>query len=252
MPNSSSLAGKTALITGGTRGVGRAISLQFARSGARVLANFVRDQKAADDLESIARSEGLALTTCRADLTNETGQQRLMEAVGALEPLTTFVHCAASGVHRPVDQLTARHFDFTFALNVRAFLQLTVALLPRFAPPASIIAVSSEGAHRAVPHYTLVGSSKGALESMVRHFAAELAPRNIRVNALAPGTVLTDAWKTLPDAQRRLDDAAKRSPIGRLVSLDEVARAAQFLASDASSGIIGHTLVVDVGSHLVS
>jgi enoyl-[acyl-carrier protein] reductase III len=101
---------------------------------------------------------------------------------------------------------------------------------------------------RSVPAYATIGSSKGALESLARHLAVELAPRGIRVNILSPGSVETHAWDAFPDKEQRLADALRRTPIGRLVSLDEVANAAQFLCSPASRGIVGHTLVVDGGT----
>jgi len=247
-----SLKGKRVVVTGGTRGVGRAISLQFARAGAQVLANYVRDSKAADELQEVAAKEGITLETVRGDLTTEKGTNRLVEATVARFPsVTTFVHCAATGVHRPFPELTLRHFDWTYSLNVRAFFELSHRLLDRFEKGASILGVSSDGAVRAIPYYTLVGSSKGALESLVRHMAAELAPRQIRVNAISPGTVLTDAWKVLPDREQRLAEATRRSPTGRLVTLDEVATAAQFLCSDAAAGVNGHTLVVDGGARIV-
>ena len=104
------------------------------------------------------------------------------------------------------------------------------------------------GGSRALPYYTLVGSSKAALESMARHLAVELAPRGIRVNILVPGTVETDAWKSLPESDERLAAAVRQSPIGRLVTPDEVAAAAQFLCSAAASGIVGQTLIVDGGT----
>jgi enoyl-[acyl-carrier protein] reductase III len=248
-----SLEGQTALITGGTRGVGRAIALGFARAGATVVANYVRDQRSADDFLQTASGEGLKVRLCRADVSGEAGAKQLQEFLDAEAPkLSAFVHCAATGVHKPIEQLTVRHFDWTFALNVRSFFALVIQLLPRFGAGSSILAISSEGAVRAVTQYTLVGSSKGALEALVRHFAAELAPKGIRVNALAPGTVLTDAWKTLPDSERRLSETARRTPLQRLVTLDEVAAAAQFLCSPAASGIVGQTLVVDGGARIVA
>lgn len=247
------LEGQTVLITGGTRGVGRAIALGFARAGAQVIANYVRDQRAADELTQVAAAEGLKVQLCRADISGENGLKQLQEFLETHAPkLSAFVHCAATGVHKPVEQLTLRHFDWTFSLNIRSFFALVTQLLPRFAPGSSILAISSEGAVRAVTQYTLVGSTKGALESMVRHFAAELAPKGIRVNALAPGTVLTDAWKALPDSERRLSETARRTPIQRLVTLEEVAAAAQFLCSPAASGIVGQTLVVDGGARIVA
>jgi enoyl-[acyl-carrier protein] reductase III len=133
-------------------------------------------------------------------------------------------------------------------LNVRAFFELVQRLSPRMPSGSSIVAISSEGAVRAVAQYTLVGASKGALEALARHLAAELAPKGIRVNVLSPGTVLTDAWKVLPDAEARLAEAGRRSFLGRLTTAEEVAWAAQFLCSDAASGVVGHTLVVDGGA----
>jgi enoyl-[acyl-carrier protein] reductase III len=248
-----SLRGKRALITGGTRGIGRAIALRFAAAGASVIANYVRDQPAAEELQQQAERDGLGLAICRADVTSPKGIDRILEVVdGQGTPLSIFVHCAATGVHRPLEQLTLRHFDWTYALNVRAFFELVHRLLPRFQPDSSILAISSEGAVRAVPQYSLVGSSKGALESLVRHLAVELAPRGIRVNTLSAGTVLTDAWKVLPDGERRLAEAARQSPLGRLNTLEEIASAAQFLCSKAASGVVGHTLVVDGGLRITS
>jgi len=253
MPELFSLRGRNALVTGGTRGIGRAISLRFARAGAVVLANYLRDDLSAEALKREADQEGLTLYTCRADLTGDKGIQRLQAAVDELGPaLHCLVHCAATGVHKPVEQMTLRHFDWTMALNIRAFYHVVRLLLPRFAEGGSILALSSEGAARAVPLYTVVGASKGALESMVRHLAAEFAGRGIRVNALAPGAVKTDAWKAMPDAEQRIEETIRRTPLGRLVDVEEVAAAAQFLCSDAAAGIVGHTLVVDGGCRIMS
>jgi NAD(P)-dependent dehydrogenase (short-subunit alcohol dehydrogenase family) len=247
-----SLKGKRFLVAGGTRGIGRAITLQFARSGASVVANYVRDQGAADDLQMVARQEGLEIDLCRADLTSPKGMEQIEQTLDAKgTPLSGLVHCAATGVHKPLSGLTLRHFDWVFALNVRAFLDLVLRIGKRFSDGASIVAVSSEGAVRAVPFYTLVGSSKGALESMARHLAVELGPRGIRVNILAPGAVMTDAWDKMPDRERRLEEARTRSPMKRLVTVGEVAFAAQFLCSDAASGISGDRLVVDGGAGIV-
>ena len=137
-------------------------------------------------------------------------------------------------------------------MNVRAFLDLVRKLAPTFTKGASVLALSSHGAQFAIPYYSLVGASKGALESLARHLALELAASGIRVNILCPGSVVTDAWKSMPNSEERLAEAAARTPLGRLVSLQEVARAAQFLCCDASSGIVGHTLVVDGGARIAA
>jgi len=251
MDNLFALSGRV-LVTGGTRGIGRAISLRFAKAGASVIANYVRNQKAADDLKAAADREGLRIQLCRADVTTPQGIEQIERAIqDSGEPLTGLVYCAATGVHRILSELTTRHFDFTFSLNVRAFFELTKALLGRFSERSSVLAVSSMGAQRALPYYSLVGSTKGALEALARHLAVELAPRGIRVNILVPGTIATDVWKTLPDAEDRLATAIRRTPIQRLVTPEEVAWAAQFLCSGAAAGIVGHALVVDGGAGIV-
>ena len=246
-----SLEGKTFLVAGGTRGIGRAISVQFARAGARVIANYVRDERSAQTLKDEADKENLALSICRADLTSAKGLAYLDEYIEAnFKSLSGLVFCAATGVHKAFEELKARHFDWTFSLNVKAFFELTKLLLPRFRVPASIVALSSQGAQQVVPCYSLIGASKGALESLARHMAVELAPKGIRVNILSPGAVRTGAWEAMPDGEARLAGAEKRSPLGHLTTPEEAAWAAQFLCSDAAEGIVGHTLVVDGGLRL--
>ena len=249
MTDPFSLQERNVLVTGGTRGIGRAVSLQFARSGAVVVANYVRGQVAADALQAQAQKEQLRVTVCRADLTAAKGLDDLEEVIaGVGGNLHALVHCAATGVHKSFEELTLRHYDWVFALNVRAFFDLVKRLLPRFAADASIVAVSSQGAVRAVPAYSVVGASKGALEAMARHLAVELAPRGIRVNVLAPGAIATEAWAAMPNGQDRLAEMARQTPVGRLCTPEEVAFAAQFLCSNAARTVIGHTLVVDGGA----
>jgi len=241
----------TILVTGGTRGIGRAISLRLARAGAHVVANYARNDAAGEALRSEAEREGLAIEVLRADLTIVKGMAAVRERMLVARSPLSIVHCAGTGVHRPFAELTARHWDWTQALNVRAFFELVGELLPQLGDGSAVVAVSSAGAVRAVPAYAAVGASKGALESLARHLAVELAPRGIRVNILSPGSVATEAWDAFPDKEQRLADAARRTPIGRTVTLEEVACAAQFLCSAAARGIVGHTLVVDGGARIV-
>jgi enoyl-[acyl-carrier protein] reductase III len=248
-----SLGNRTILVTGGTRGIGQAISIRFARAGATVIANYLRNEQSAEQLKVIAAEERLAITFCRADLTKERGLEQLERSLQDVGPdFSGFVHCAATGIHRPIEELTEHHFDWTFNLNVRAFFKLTKHLMTRLSRGSSIVAVSSWGALRALPSYSLVGSSKGALEALARHLAVELAPRGIRVNILTAGAVLTDVWKAMPNSEERIAETIRRTPAGRLVTAEEVAYGAQFLCSDAAAGIIGQTLVLDGGTGIVA
>jgi enoyl-[acyl-carrier protein] reductase III len=247
-----SLSG-TFLVTGGTRGLGRAISIQFARGGACVVANYLRNEKAAHELKALVDQQQLCLELCRADLTVPEGLRQIEAAVQrAGAPFSGFVHCAATGIQRPFSELTARHLDWTLGLNVRAFFELVKMLLPRFERGSSIVAMSSPGACRSVPNYAVVGASKGALESLARHLAIEFAPRGIRVNILAPGAVATEVWKAIPDGEARLAEVAERSPLRRLVTPEEVAQAAQFLCSPAASGLNGQTVTIDGGAGIAA
>jgi len=243
----------TFVVTGGTRGIGRAISEQFAQSGAHVIANYVRNEKAAQELQTSAAQRGLPLTICRADLTTADGLARIVTEVGqSATPLGGIVHCAATGTHRAVEALTGRHLDWTFALNVRALLELVTHLLSQFDRDGCILAVSSLGATHALPQYTAIGASKGGLEALIRHLAVELAPRGIRANTLTPGAVATEAWRAIPDGEARLAAAAQRSPSGRLVTVAELALCAQFLCSPAAAGVNGQALIVDGGTTIVA
>jgi enoyl-[acyl-carrier protein] reductase III len=243
------LRGKRVLVTGGTRGIGRAIATHLAREGAEIIANYAHDEEAATSLQEELAKAGASLQVCRGDLSTPEGRQRLVESVGA-SPLSGLIHCAATGVHKPLPELTLRHWDYTFGVNVRSFFDLVKALLPQFRQGSSIVAVSSDGASHAFPNYGLVGASKGALESLCRHLAIELAAQGVRVNVLSPGTVMTTALDAFPDKDARVQEALQRSPRGRLTSLEEVAHAAHFLCSDASAGLNGHTLVVDGGQRI--
>ena len=242
---------KNFLVVGGTRGLGRAVSLRLGQSGARVLANFARDRASAESLQAEASAAGLAISTLRADVSIATGLEALCQQVAAeYAPLHGLVFAAATGVHKLLSEATARHFDFTFQLNVKAYFELVQKLSAYFAATASIVAFSSAGASRASPTYGLVGASKAALEALTRHLAVELGPKGIRANIVSPGVIATDVWKVLPDAEARLKTAAERSTTGRLVTCEEVAEVVYFLCSDASSGIVGATIMIDGGANI--
>jgi enoyl-[acyl-carrier protein] reductase III len=246
-----SVSGKTILVTGGTRGIGLAITKALAEAGATVIANYVRDQKSAEALQAELGDKNVSIV--RADLSREKGMDKLFEALQQTlggETLDGLVHCAATGIHAPFDQLQLKHWDWTMNLNVRAFFDLMARAKNLFTPGASVIALSSEGAAKAIPNYSLVGASKGALESLCRHLAIEMSSAGVRINVLSPGSVLTDAWNAFPDKDERLQIVLDKIPGGKLTSLAEVSSVALFLCSDASRAINGQVIIVDHGERI--
>lgn len=249
----SKFSGKTAVVTGGTRGIGRAISLMFAQQGAKVFALYGRDRAAADALMDEAGQQSLDIQCVRGDLTRPEKFQEIMDQIGTkAEHIDFVVHSAASGVHREALDLTLKHLQWTFDINVFAAHNLIQNLQPKLGRGSRIIGVTSSGGTRVIPYYAAVGSSKGALESLFRHYAFELAPQGISVNCVCPGLVLTDAVEAFPDKENRLNKTMDATPTGRLTTPEDVAHLVSFLCLPESSQIIGQTLVMDGGKSLIS
>ncbi len=233
------------LITGGSRGIGRAIALRFARDGAkRIAIGYFRSDSTAEETGEQLRALGAEATLVRGNV----GSERVLEEVAALGPLDVLVHNAASGVSVPALEASAKHWDWTVNTNARALLQLAQVAAPQMPEGSSIIAISSLGAQRVLENYTLVGTSKAALEALVRYLAVELAPK-IRVNAVSGGVVETDALDAFPNRGEMLR-AGAANPVGRLVSPEDIAGAVAFLCSRDADMIRGQTLVVDGGFSL--
>jgi enoyl-[acyl-carrier protein] reductase III len=160
------------------------------------------------------------------------------------------VHNAATGVIRPALETEDKHWDWTMNANARALLQLARVAAPQMPEGSSIVAISSLGAQRVLENYILVGTSKAALESLVRYLAVELAPRGIRVNAVSGGVVDTGALDHFPNRDEMLK-AGAANPVGRLVSPEDIAGAVSFLCSADADMVRGQTLVVDGGFSLL-
>jgi enoyl-[acyl-carrier protein] reductase III len=233
-------------VTGGSRGIGRAIALRFAHDGAsRVAIGYLRNDRAAEETAGELRALGAEPVLVRGNVTS----QRVLDEVAALGPLDVLVHNAATGVIRPALETEDKHWDWTMNANARALLQLTRAAAPQMPDGASIVAISSLGAQRVLDNYILVGTSKAALESLVRYLAVELAPR-IRVNAVSGGVVETGALEHFPNREEMLA-AGSANPVGRLVAPDDIAGAVAFLCSADADMIRGQTIVVDGGFSLL-
>ncbi len=249
------LKGKKALVTGASRGIGRAIALSLARNGVDVAINFLRHRAPAEQVAREIEAYEVQALLLRGNVADEEHVAHMFDEIrqrwGRLDIL---ISNAASGVLKPVEELSLHHLDWTMNINAGALLPLVQGLLrlPATDGEKRVVAVSSLGAIRAIPNYTLVGASKAALESMVRHLAAELAPKGVRVNAVSAGTVDTDALKHFPNREQLLEESRRRTPAGRLITPQDVADAVVFLCSDYASMIRGQTLVVDGGYSIIA
>jgi enoyl-[acyl-carrier protein] reductase III len=233
-------------VTGGSRGIGRAIALRFARDGAkRVAIGYLRNDTAAEETAEELRALGAEVTPVRGNVTS----QRVLDEVAALGPLDVLVHNAATGVIRPALETEDKHWDWTLNANARALLQLARVAAPSMPDGSSIVALSSLGAQRVLDNYVLVGTSKAALESLVRYLGVELAPR-IRVNAVSGGVVETGALEHFPNRDEMLR-AGAANPVGRLVTPEDIAGAVAFLSSKDADMIRGQTIIVDGGFSLL-
>jgi enoyl-[acyl-carrier protein] reductase III len=242
------LQGGSVLVTGGSRGIGKAIALRFAEQGAkRIAIGYMRGDKAAEETASELSALGAEPILVRGNVASE----RVAEEVAALGPLDVLIHAAATGVIRPALETDDKHWDWTMSANARALLSLTRAAAPSMPSGSSILGISSLGSIRVLDDYALVGASKAALEALVRYLAVELAPRGIRVNAVSAGVVETGALEHFPSKEAMLE-MGRRNPVGRIVTPEDVAAAVTFLCSPDAEMIRGQTLVIDGGWSLLA
>jgi enoyl-[acyl-carrier protein] reductase III len=232
-------------VTGGSRGIGRAIARRFAADGAdRIAIGYLRNDTAAEETAEELRAAGTEVTLVRGNVTSD----RVLEQVAQLGPLDVLVHNAATGVVRRALETEDKHWDWTLNANARALLSLARTAAPNMPAGSSIVAISSLGSHRVLDNYSLIGTSKAALEALVRYLAVELAPA-IRVNAVSAGVVETGALEHFPNRDEMLRVGAS-NPAGRLVAPEDVAGAVAFLCSPDAEMVRGHVLIVDGGFSL--
>lgn len=242
------LKGKVALVTGSSRGIGKAIALKLAENGVDLVVNYIRHRQEAEKTAGLIEKKGAKCLVVKANVANDDDVKAMFEQIsGEYGRLDILVSNAASGVLKPALELNSRHWNWAMDINARSLLTLAQQAVPLMEQGGRIMAVSSMGAVRAVENYTAVGASKAALESLVRHLAVELGPRKIAVNTISAGAVDTEALKKFPNRQQILDTALGRTPMGRLTTPEDVANVALFLCSDLSNMIQGQTVVVDGG-----
>jgi enoyl-[acyl-carrier protein] reductase III len=247
---------KIALVTGSGRGIGRTIALHLADLGANLVINYHRNETPAQEVADLVRQKGRRAIVVKANLSKTEDIELLFKSVeGEFGGLDIFISNAASGFNRPAMMQKVTGWDWTMDVNARAFLfsaQLAVPLMETRGG-GHMVAISSPGSHRVLPDYISVGASKAALEALTRYLAVELAPRNIRVNAVSPGIVLTDAlqhFSALSHAET-IPNAIRNTPAGRLVTPKDVAGVVEFLCSPAAAMIVGQILILDGGYTLI-
>jgi enoyl-[acyl-carrier protein] reductase III len=242
------LAGKTAFVTGASRGIGRAIALKLAGAGCDVALAYHNSHEEAEAVCAAIRGLGRKALAVQADVSDP---ESLAEAFTAFrqqfDRVDIVVSNAAIGVLRPAMELTLKHWRRCMETNALALNTLAQQAVPLMRDGGRIIGISSLGASRAIPHYAFIGASKAALESVARSLAQELGQRGIRVNTVSAGVVDTDALKYFPNREQLLAEYARRTPAGPTLTPEDVANAVYLLCLPEASMITGHTLVVDGG-----
>jgi enoyl-[acyl-carrier protein] reductase III len=244
--------GKVVMVTGSGRGIGRAIALGLARRGADVVVNYFRNRKPAEQTAAAIQAMGRRALLVKANVGEMKGIERLFRAAeGEFGGLDILICNAASGYNRPAMQQKPKGWEWTMNINARSllFCAQRAAPLMQARGGGHIVSISSPGSSRVLPDYIVVGASKAALEALTRYLAVELAPMGIRVNAVSPGIVATDAlshFDALKDGQL-LDSVVRATPAGRLVTPEDVAGVVAFLCSPEADMIRGQTILVDGG-----
>jgi len=244
-----SLEGKLALVTGGGRGIGKAIALKLASQGADIIINFFRHRETAEETAREIEALGVKAETMRANVGDPSKIEQMFDTIESKHGrLDILISNAASGVGRPVMEVDTKAWEWTMDINARALLLCTQRAAKLMeGRGGKVVSISSLGSSFVLPNYTVVGVSKAALEALTRYLAIELAPQNICVNTVAASAVETDALKFyfkegLANASHYL------TPAGRMVAPEDVANVVAFLCSEEAFMIRGQTVIVDGGT----
>jgi enoyl-[acyl-carrier protein] reductase III len=242
------LAGKVAFVTGGARGIGRAIALKLATAGCDVAINYYNSHAEASALCEQIQGLGRKAIAIQGSVGDPESVNEMFSCFSEqFDHLDILVSNAASGVLKPVMQMNRKHWRWCMETNALALLLLSQKAVPLMPHGGRILALSSLGASRAIPEYGFVGASKAALEALVRSLAQELGQKGIRVNTISAGVVDTDALSYFPNREELLESFSHRNPTGKSLVPDHVADAAYLLCLPEAEMINGHTLVVDGG-----
>ena len=245
-----SFQGKVALVTGGSRGIGKEIALEFAQRGADVAFNYLRNHQAAAATQRQIEGLGVRCLRLKAHLADpEKIRDMFAQVHSTYGRLDFLINNAASGVQRPASELEVKHWDWTMDINARAPWLCAVEAARLMKDGGSIVNITSLGSEKVLPYYFSVGTSKAALEAITRYLAVELAHKGISVNAVSGGYVETDALDSFPNRDEMLA-RSKQAPAGRPVTSGDIARVVAFLCSKDGEMIRGQVIVVDGGLSL--
>jgi enoyl-[acyl-carrier protein] reductase III len=245
---------KVALITGSSRGIGRATALRLAKEGYDIVVNYARSKSAALELAAEIESIGQRALVVKANVGKvEKIKEMFAEIDHTFGRLDVFVSNAASGVLRPIMEVEETHWNWTMDINSKGYLFCAQEAAKRMEKTGGgkIVTISSLGSMRYLENYTTVGVSKAAVEALTRYLAVELAPKNIQVNTVSGGAVDTEALKHFPNRKELLNDARENTPAGRMVEMDDIVNTVMFLLSEGASMICGQTIIVDGGRSLL-
>ena len=245
-------AQKVALVTGSSRGLGKALAIALAEQGYDIVVNYARSKTAALDTVKEIEARGQKALLVRANVGDVEKLRGMFETIKEeFGRLDVFVSNAASGVLRPVMELEESHWDWTMNINAKAMLFGAQEAAKLMESGGKIIGISSLGSIRYLENYTTIGVSKAAVESLTRYLAVELAPKGIAVNTVSGGAIDTEALTHFPNREELLNDARVNTPAGRMVEIDDMVKAALFLISDNADMIRGQTIIVDGGRSIV-
>lgn len=242
-------------VAGGSRGIGRAVAEGFADEGNHVVINYFGAPEEAADAADAVRARGAEVTLIEGDLASPEGAGAVMEqAAGAVEFIDLMVHCPVLTVSGPILEADPVKFNAAVQVNAMSLLYTVQAALPLVVDGTSIVYLSSRGSRVAMKDYASVGAPKAFAEAMIRYMAVELAPRGARINVVSPTAQDTAAFRSVfpNDYKERLEAAARNSPSGRAVGLDDIVGCIKFLASPESSMIQGQVMIVDGGNGFVA
>jgi enoyl-[acyl-carrier protein] reductase III len=242
------LAGHTALVTGGARGIGRAVARKLARAGCDIIVNYYNSHAEAEALCQELGALGRRTLAVQGNVADPESVDALFETLcEKFDRLDIVVSNAASGVLKPAMDMKLKHWRWCMETNAFALALLAQHAAPMMTSGGRLIGMSSLGSSRASPNYAFIGASKAALESLSRALAQELGPRGIRVNVVSAGVVDTDALASFPNREHLLQEFAQRTPAGPVLKAEDVADAVYLLCLPEANWVTGHTLVVDGG-----